>query len=51
MVKALILSAAILSIWLAAGAARAPVAPVRATGFPVASISLEPGMRGPVVQV
>ena len=52
MLKALILSTAILGTWLAAGTAPAPVAPVAATSFAnTAGTVMQPGTRGPVIQL
>ena len=52
MLKALILSTAILSTWLAAGTARTPVAPVAVTSFAnTAGTVMQPGTRGPVIQL
>ena len=56
MLKALIVSTAILGTWLAAGPARTPAAPLTA---PVVAFSfvntrgtvLQPGTRGPVIQL
>ncbi len=54
MLKALILSTAILGTWLAAGTVRAPTLPaaVAMTGFAnTDSTALLPGTRGPVIQL
>jgi hypothetical protein len=52
MLKALILSTAILGTWLVASPAPAPTAPVAAIGFAnTDSTALQPGTRGPVIQL
>ncbi len=52
MLKALILSTAILGAWLAAAPAPAPAAPAAATGFANTDGSaMQPGTRGPVIQL
>jgi hypothetical protein len=52
MLKALILSTAILGAWLAAAPAPVPAAPAAATGFANTDGSaMQPGTRGPVIQL